>query len=209
MQNYKRFSQTHRYAPNPTFEEEFTIDLSEAWPMLDEFRLYVVATATVPVCSDGSGFLGCTSFSIEDVFNQSGASAENEGQRPRWWWLFSQEMGLHRNAPVEMMIVNSDPRTAEPDITIGGRSDALPNSTINGTYGWQSDVWNGRPTYKHERPATPLYMFYDAQNKWWAVSDYIGDTAPYAVTESSAATPDRTDVAWKVLDAQKRYIRGC
>ena len=176
--------------------------------MLDEFRLYVVAMATVPAADGTTGFLGSTSFSLEDISTQSGASAENEGQRPRWWWLFSQEMGLHRNAPVEMMIVNSDPRTAEPDVTLSGRSDALPNSNINGTYGWQSDVWNGRPTYKHERPATPLYIFYDAQQKWWAVSDFIGDTAPYAISESASGTPDRSESAWNVLDAQKRYVRG-
>jgi hypothetical protein len=53
VSNYKRFSQLHRFAPNPTFEEQFTFDLTDAWDSLPDFRLYVCIMATEPVCSDG------------------------------------------------------------------------------------------------------------------------------------------------------------
>ena len=152
----------------------------------------------------GSGFLGCTSFSIADILQHTNA----KGTRPRWFWLFSQEMGLHKNEAVEMMIASSDPKNSQPDITISGRVDSLANHKICGTYVWQSDVWNGRPTYKQSGTQTPLYLFFHGEKKAWAVSNDVGCNIPQAFVPDLSATPDRCTGTWMICDTEVIYARG-
>lgn len=80
---------------------------------------------------------------------------------------------------------------------------------INGGYTWQSDVWNGRPTYKQASKTSALYLYYHTEKSGWAIGDYIGALYPVAYCEDPAATPDKADSnAWCVLDAEHNYVRG-
>jgi hypothetical protein len=83
--NYHHTSERHKIAPNPYFGEEYVIDLSEVWALLPDFRLHFSVWSDVEACSDGSGFLGCTSFGIDEIIRIS-TNVDVSGERPRWWW---------------------------------------------------------------------------------------------------------------------------
>ena len=79
---------------------------------------------------------------------------------------------------------------------------------INGTYTWQSDVWNGRPTYKQAGTETPLYLYFLGEKRAWAISNDIGCNLPHAFVEDLSATPDRVSNVWQVMDIEVPYVRG-
>ena len=83
--NYHHTSERHKIAPNPYFGEEYVIDLSEVWALLPDFRLHFSVWSDVEACSDGSGFLGCTSFGIDEIIRIT-TNVDVSGERPRWWW---------------------------------------------------------------------------------------------------------------------------
>jgi hypothetical protein len=82
---------------------------------------------------------------------------------------------------VAQMAVTSDPARIGADMSIIGRSPTDANYSINGTYMWQSDLWNGRATYKQKRSTgVPKYMYYMSGRGAWAIADYAGSATPIA-----------------------------
>ena len=79
------------------------------------------------------------------------------------------------------MAVSSDPSRVGSDVEVSGRSPTDTNADINGYYTWQSDLWNGRATYKQKRPVgQPKYMYYISARQVWAIGEYAGSLAPIA-----------------------------
>ncbi len=71
----------------------------------------------------GTGFLGCMSFSLQDLVEKPSA------EMPRWWWLLSKRQGLARNESVEHEVIRGE-AAREPDLIVSGRSESLPNSLV-------------------------------------------------------------------------------
>eukprot|EP00038_Savillea_parva_P000875 m.99382 g.99382 ORF g.99382 m.99382 type:complete len:1726 (+) comp10307_c0_seq1:211-5388(+) len=187
---YTVSSEIHAMAPNPYFGEEYVIDLSEIWKMLPDYRIHFALWASVEACSDGSGFMGCTSFGFDDIIAMA-SNKDATGERSRWWWLFTKDAGIYRNKAVEQMAVSSDPSRVGSDVEVSGRSPTDTNADINGYYTWQSDLWNGRATYKQKRPVgQPKYMYYISARQVWAIGEYAGSLAPIAYCPSTSLSAD-------------------
>lgn len=79
------------------------------------------------------------------------------------------------------MAVTGDPTRLGADMQVEGRSPTDTNTVVNGVYSWQSDLWNGRATYKQKRAiGVPKYLYYMSGRGVWAIADYAGSPAPIA-----------------------------
>ena len=54
---YRKFSQIHRECPCPVFQEDFEFNVAEVANFTDEFRLFVVLMASMPIAKDGKSSL--------------------------------------------------------------------------------------------------------------------------------------------------------
>ena len=136
---YRRLSQLHRETACPVFREvcfshqvcgsipvqAFEFEMDELKEHIPNLRLYIAIMASLPISKDGSGFLGCMSFSIADLVSQSTESL------PKLFWLLNKTQGISRYVPVEHAILDGD--SLDATMEISGRKTTLSNSWVRRT----------------------------------------------------------------------------
>ena len=87
--DFKKFTREHAMTTHPKLEEKLSFNLEEVWPerLAREFRLYICFMANRPVATDGTGFLGCFSIALEEIF------ARPSEEMVPWYWLLSKNSG--------------------------------------------------------------------------------------------------------------------
>ena len=189
----QRKTNKHFATSNPLFNEDFLFVLNKIWHELDEYRLYIALVAKENVCSDGTGFLGCMSFSLREVYAK-------RGPWPEWWWMLPQSSGFLSHQHVDKA-VTEDPSIVKEQVVISGRSRA--NMQINGLYVCVAETYHGRQVYKHR--GNGLYLYFHGGRKAWAVSDSLGSSSPTAYCPSDCPTPDQTQVTWLVFSRERQF----
>ena len=96
----------------------FTIHLNTIWGDRLNYRLYFALVATEEICSDMTGFIGCMSFSMEELLAR-------EGPWPNSWWMLPQTVGLFGHEAVEKVVSPDEMMPGSvTHIIIAGRSQA-------------------------------------------------------------------------------------
>ena len=102
--------------------QAFEFELDELKEHVPNLRLYIALMASLPISKDGSGFLGCMSFSVADLVSQSTESL------PKLFWLLNKTQGISRYVPVEHAILDGD--SLDATMEISGRKTTLSNSWV-------------------------------------------------------------------------------
>lgn len=205
---FKRSSSKHKATNCPAINESYTFPLASIWGnKLKALRLYVAVVADEVVCSDGTGCVGCMSFSMEDLANK-------KGQWPDQFWLLSQTEGLYTFEEVKKQVTFDAENASLTHIVIGGRVRA--NLSINGTYFCQgTKMYKRRYVYKHE--SSGLWLSFHAGRNCWIIADKVGSNAPLAYVEDDASTPDLAAIravdpssvkTWMVFSRERRFVEG-
>jgi Ca2+-binding EF-hand superfamily protein len=204
-QRLKRKTATHFATNNPFFNEEFQFVLGKIWSNITDYRLYIsVVSKETHHSMDHSGFLGCLSFSMEELFAK-------RGPWPETFWLLPQSSGFLEHQAVGKGVLarpNSLAQSltamapANDTLIVSGRSRA--NMMINGLYTTvDSESYDQRPIYKQRDNG--LYMYYHSGRGAWAIADAVGSHAPTAYVPADAPTPDQTTSAWWVFSRERQF----
>lgn len=191
----QRKTAKHFASSNPYFNEDFLFVVNSIWKELDDYRLYIALVSKEKTCSDGTGFLGCLSFSLREVYSK-------RGPWPEWWWLLPQSSGFLSHEHVDKQ-VTEDRSIPRDQVVINGRSRA--NMMINGLYICVSGLHDARQVYKHR--GNGLYLYFHGARKAWAVADSIGSSSPVAFCPSDCPTPDQTTVPWSVFSRERQFLQ--
>jgi len=148
------------------------------------------------ISSDETGFMGCMSFTLDEIF-------ERRGPWPEWWWMLPQTSGIFGHQFIEQAVAEDSQVSGVKDhMVISGRVG--PNMMINGLYICQEKPYKGKPCYKQREHA--MYLFFHDTKKAWAIADTTGSSSPYAYVDANVAAPDQTFKPWQVWSRERQFL---